>query len=446
MAGAKPGRTGAGRRDSQIRPLYLHAGGNKITTDTAYRKTPSVKLPDYEPIVGKNVIDDLRLLAKRLSGRVIQNINSTFSGGGVAEILQRMVPLLTELGVDARWSVIKGDMPFFEVTKKIHNTLHGRPDPFTQQDISIFNETSRKNIEEHNLVGDIIFVHDPQPVALVERKKELGKKWIWRCHIDVSKPNEEVWSFLQPWVLQYDASVFSAPAFSRSLPIRQFLISPSIDPLSDKNRELSRDTVDAVLAKYKIPGDKPIILQVSRFDYLKDPVGVIQAFRQVKRSIACRLVLAGGTATDDPESDKVLAEVMERAGNDPDIHVLLIPPGSDIEINALQRAAAIVLQKSLKEGFALTVSEALWKEKAVVASAVGGIPLQVQNKFTGLLSHGIEGTAYAIRQLLGNPEYARWLGKNGKEHVKNNFLITRHLKEYMLLFLALDRPEDVIYL
>jgi len=388
----------------------------------------------------------LRLLAKRLSGRVIQNINSTFSGGGVAEILQRMVPLLIELGVDARWSVIKGDMPFFEVTKKIHNTLHGRPDQFTQQDISIFKETSRKNIEEHNLVGDIIFVHDPQPVALVEKKKELGKKWIWRCHIDVSKPNEEVWNFLQPWVLQYDAAVFSAPSFSRPLPIRQFLISPSIDPLSDKNRELSRDTIDAVLDRYKIPDDKPIILQVSRFDYLKDPVGVIQAFRQVKRNIACRLVLAGGTATDDPESDKVLSEVMERAGNDPDIHVLLIPPGSDIEINAMQRAAAIVLQKSLKEGFALTVSEALWKEKPVVASAVGGIPLQVENKFTGLLSHGIEGTAYAIRQLLGNPEYAKWLGKNGKEHVRNNFLITRHLKEYMLLFLALDRTEDVIYL
>ena len=388
----------------------------------------------------------MRLLANKLSGKVIQNINSTFSGGGVAEILQRMVPLLIELGVDARWSVIKGDMPFFEVTKKIHNTLHGRPDQFTQQDISIFNETSRKNIEEHNLVGDIIFVHDPQPVALVERKKELGKKWIWRCHIDISKPNEEVWNFLQPWVLQYDAAVFSAPAFSRPLSIRQFFISPSIDPLSDKNKELSRDTIDAVLAKYKIPNDKPIILQVSRFDYLKDPVGVIQAFQQVKRSIACRLVLAGGTAADDPESDKVLAEVMEKAGGDPDIHVLLIPSGSDIEINAMQRAASIVLQKSLKEGFALTVSEALWKEKAVVASAVGGIPLQVQNKFTGLLSHGIEGTAYAIRQLLGNPEYAKWLGKNGKEHVRNNFLITRHLKEYMLLFLSLDRPEDVIYL
>lgn len=388
----------------------------------------------------------MRLLANKLSGKVIQNINSTFSGGGVAEILQRMVPLLIELGVDARWSVIKGDMPFFEVTKKIHNTLHGRPDQFTQQDISIFNETSRKNIEEHNLVGDIIFVHDPQPVALVERKKELGKKWIWRCHIDISKPNEEVWDFLQPWVLQYDAAVFSAPAFSRPLSIRQFFISPSIDPLSDKNKELSRDTIDAVLAKYKIPNDKPIILQVSRFDYLKDPVGVIQAFQQVKRSIACRLVLAGGTAADDPESDKVLAEVMEKAGGDPDIHVLLIPSGSDIEINAMQRAASIVLQKSLKEGFALTVSEALWKEKAVVASAVGGIPLQVQNKFTGLLSHGIEGTAYAIRQLLGNPEYAKWLGKNGKEHVRNNFLITRHLKEYMLLFLSLDRPEDVIYL
>jgi trehalose synthase len=364
----------------------------------------------------------------------------------VAEILQRMVPLLVELGVDARWSVIKGDTAFFEVTKKIHNTLHGRPDPFTQQDISIFNETSQKNIEELNLVGDIIFVHDPQPVALVEKKRELGKKWIWRCHIDISKPIEEVWNFLQPWVLQYDAAVFSAPAFSRPLSIRQFLISPSIDPLSDKNRELSQDTIQTTLAKYNIPDDKPIILQVSRFDYLKDPIGVIQAFRQVRRSIACRLVLAGGTATDDPESEKVLAEVIQAAKGDPDIHVLLIPPGSDIEINALQRAATVVLQKSLKEGFALTVSEALWKEKPVVASAVGGIPLQVRNKFTGLLSHGIEGTAYAIRQLLGNPEYARWLGKNGKEHVRNNFLITRHLKEYLLLFLALDRTEDVIYL
>jgi len=405
-----------------------------------------VKLSDYEPIVGKGSIEELSLLASKLSGKVIQNINSTFTGGGVAEILGRMLPLLSELGVDARWSVIKGDLAFFEVTKKLHNALHGREEKISPQDISVFQETSRKNIQELELYGDIIFVHDPQPVALVERKKELGKKWIWRCHIDVSRPNETAWNFIKPWVTQYDAAVFSAPAFSTPLPIRQFLISPSIDPLSDKNRELSQDIIDSVLSKYGIPSDKPLIVQVSRFDYLKDPVGVIQAFKQVRRSINCRLVLAGGTATDDPESGKVLAEVQDKAEGNRDIQILVLPPGSDIEINALQRAATVVVQKSLKEGFALTVSEALWKAKPVVASAVGGIPLQVKNKFTGLLSHGIEGTAYAIKQLLGNPEYAKWLGQNGREHVKHNFLITRHVKDYMVLFLTLGRSEEIIYL
>jgi trehalose synthase len=405
-----------------------------------------VRVEDYEPIIGKSSIEELRLLADKLSGKVIQNINSTYAGGGVAEILSRMLPLLSQLGVDARWSVIKGNEEFFQVTKKIHNALHGRGGPLSPQDISLFKETSQKNIEETNLSGDILFIHDPQPIALVEKKKEIGKKWVWRCHVDVSQPIESVWGFLEPWVTQYDAAVFSAPAFSRPLPIRQFLISPSIDPLSDKNKGLPRDAIDAVLSKYGVPNDKPMIVQISRFDYLKDPVGVISAFKLVKRSIDCSLVLAGGTATDDPESNMVLAEVKEKAGNDPDIHILLIPPGSDLEINALQRAATVVLQKSLKEGFGLTVSEALWKAKPVVASAVGGIPLQVKNKFTGLLSHGIEGTAFAIRQILTNPEYAKWLGENGKEHVRHNFLITRHLKEYLLLFISLDHSEDVIYL
>lgn len=388
----------------------------------------------------------MRLIAGKLAGKVIQNINSTFTGGGVAEILSRMIPLLGELGVDARWNVIKGSQEFFQVTKKFHNALHGRAERITQEDFSLFLETSQRNIKELDLYGDIIFVHDPQPVVLVTKKKELGRKWVWRCHIDVSRPDEKVWDFLRPYVVEYDAAVFSAPAFSREIPIRQVLISPSIDPLSDKNKELPPETVDSVLAKYGIPRDKPIITQVSRFDYLKDPVGVIQAFEMVRRSIDCRLVLAGGTATDDPESDQVLAEVKERAAGTPDIHVLLLPSGSDIEINALQRASTAILQKSLKEGFGLTVSEALWKGKPVVASAVGGIPLQVKNKFTGLLSHGIEGTAYAMKQLLTNPEYARWLGENGREHVRQNFLITRHLRDYLLLFLSLDHPEDVIYL
>jgi trehalose synthase len=396
--------------------------------------------------VGRSAIEELKLVAAKLAGKVIQNINSTFTGGGVAEILSRMVPLLGQLGVDARWNVIKGDDAFFQVTKKFHNALHGRDERITPEDFAVFQETTQKNIREMELYGDILFIHDPQPVGLIARKKELGKKWLWRCHIDVSHPDEEAWNFVQPFVVQYDAAVFSAPSFSRELPIRQFLISPSIDPLSDKNRELTAETIDSVLAKYGIPKDKPIITQVSRFDYLKDPVGVIEAFEMVKKSVDCRLVLAGGTATDDPESDKVLAEVREKAGDNPDVHVLLIPPGSHIEINALQSASTIIVQKSLREGFGLTVSEALWKAKPVIASAVGGIPLQVKNKLTGLLSHGIPGTAYALRQLLTNPEYAQWLGNNGREHVRHNFLITRHLKDYLLLFLALEHPEDIIHL
>lgn len=388
------------------------------------------------------------MLSAKLSGKVIQNVNSTFSGGGVAEILSRMMPLLKQLGVDARWDTIKGNEPFFQVTKKFHNALHGRREKITKDDFALFRETTQKNIKRLQLDGDIIFVHDPQPVGLITKKKGLGKKWVWRCHIDLSHPNKKVWNFLKPFVVQYDAAVFSAPAFSCKLPLRQFLISPSIDPLSDKNRELDQQAIDAVLAKYGVPQDKPIITQISRFDYLKDPLGVIQAFELVRKSIDCRLVFAGGTASDDPESGKVLAEVRQRAGDNPDIHILPITPdpGSDIEINALQRAATVIVQKSHREGFGLTVTEALWKAKPVVASAVGGISLQIENKFTGLLTYETEGTAYAIRQLLTNPEYARWLGENGREHVRYNFLVTRHLRDYLLLFLALDHAEDIIRL
>ncbi|MEK6599497.1 MAG: glycosyltransferase [Deltaproteobacteria bacterium] len=404
------------------------------------------KIQDYVPIVGRSTIEELRALAERLSGKVIQNINSTFIGGGVAEILTRMVPLLNQLGVDARWTTIKGSEGFFDVTKKFHNALHGRKEHISSEDFSLFLEVSNKNIEELRFQGDIIFVHDPQPIALIAKKKELGEKWIWRCHIDVSNSDKKVWEFLRNFIIEYDAAVFSAPNFAQQLPIPQFMISPSIDPLSDKNKELPSEIIDSVLSKYGLDKDKPIIAQISRFDYLKDPIGVIQAFEMVRKSIDCQLILAGGTATDDPESVKVLQEVKDRASHNPDIHILLIPPESDIEINALQRAAAIILQKSIKEGFGLTITEALWKGKPVVASAVGGIPLQVKNKFTGLLCYSVEGAAYAIKRLLSNPEYAIWLGKNAQEHVRQNFLITRHLKDYLLLFISLYYNSDEIYL
>lgn len=402
-----------------------------------------IKLEDYIPVVGESVIHDLRLLADRLRGKTVQHINSTAVGGGVAEILNRMVPLLKELGVESRWDVIKGGEQFFEVTKKFHNLLHGRPGEVTPRDYEIFLENSQDNIDNLPTDSDIVFVHDPQPMALIS--KRAGNKWIWRCHIDVSNPYPELWTFLHSFLIRYDSAVFSAPGFSRPLPIRQFLISPSIDPLSDKNKELPQETIDAVLRKYHIVPDKPILTQISRFDRLKDPLGVLEAYRQVKKYNDCQLILAGGGAADDPEGVQVLNEVRERAGHDPDIHILLLPQ-NDIEINALQRASTVIIQKSLKEGFGLTVAEGLWKAKPVVASAVGGIPLQVTHKYSGLLCHSIEGAAFAIKQLLHSPEYAKKLGENGREHIKNNFLLTRHLKEYLLLFLSLYHGDDVVYL
>jgi trehalose synthase len=404
------------------------------------------RLSDYQPIVGRGAIEELEILADQIAGRKIQNINSTYTGGGVAEILSRLVPLLSELGVSIGWDVVGGDARFFEVTKKLHNALHGRGDSLTRDEIAVYMATSDRHLRETAITGDLVVVHDPQPCGLVRRRDEDGRRWVWRCHIDLSSPQPEAWELLRPLVERYHCAIFSAPQFARSLPIRQLLVSPSIDPLSDKNRELPPETIRATLDRHGIPGDLPLITQISRFDRLKDPVGVIAAFELVRRSFPCRLVLAGGTATDDPESAEVLAEVQERASGNPFIHVLLLPPRSDLDVNALQRASTVVVQKSLREGFALTVSEALWKEKPVVATAVGGIPLQVKNGITGLLSHGIAGTARDLRQLLANPDYARHLGRNGREHVRQNFLVTRHMRDYLLLAIALSRPGDLIHL
>ncbi len=401
------------------------------------------KLEEYIPIVGQSIIDDLRLLADKLKGKTIQHINSTSVGGGVAEILSRMSPLIKDLGVDAKWDVIKGGEQFFEVTKKFHNVLHGRPEEVTDKDFEVFMETSRHNIESMETQADIMFIHDPQPIALVNKKS--GNKWIWRCHIDVSNPNKRVWEFLMDFIVKYDSAVFSSPSFAQKLPIRQFLISPSIDPLSEKNMELAPEIIDAVLKKYGIIRNKPIITQISRFDRLKDPLGVIDAYSLVKKYIDCQLILAGGTAADDPEGAKVIDEVIEKAKGDSDIHILLLSQ-NDIEVNALQRASDVIIQKSLKEGFGLTVAEALWKAKPVVASNVGGIPLQIKHKYSGLLCHSIDGAGFAIKQLLNSPGYAKRLGENGREHIRNNYLITRHIKEYMLLFLSLYHPEEVVYL
>ena len=404
-----------------------------------------IRIEDYVPIAGQAVVEELFLLAERLSGRVIQNINSTAVGGGVAEILSRMVPLLGQLGVKARWDVIKGDEKFFAITKKFHNGLHGVPTKLNNGEYEYFLEVNRQNAADI-VFDDIVFVHDPQPVALIEKRSEIGKRWVWRCHIDFSRPDPKIWKFLSQFVTRYDATVFSAPAFAQKIPVPQLLIAPSIDPLSDKNRELPEQTIDSVFERFGIDRSRPVVTQISRFDYLKDPLGVIQAYKRARAHVDMQLVLAGGGATDDPEGPMIMERVKEEAEKDRDIFALFLPPASDIEINALQRGSTVILQKSLREGFGLTVAEALWKAKPTIAGAVGGIPLQVTHKYSGILTHSIEGTAHWIRQLISAPEYAAKLGANGREHIRNNFLITRHIKDYLLLFVSLFHDGDVVYL
>jgi len=406
-----------------------------------------IQLEDYQEIAGPGVTEELRELADRVAGRSMQHINSTPVGGGVAEILTRLVPMLRELGVEATWDVIKGDQAFFNVTKAFHNALHGKPEEITAEMYDIFRATTEANLHDFNFTGDVIFVHDPQPAGLVARKPEIGRRWVWRCHIDVSAPQPDVWEFLRPSIEQYDAAIFSMPDFAQRLPVAQFRIAPSIDPLSDKNKPVDNAQVNKVLEKYQIDPGRPVLTQISRFDRFKDPLGVVAAYRLVKKRHRCQLVLAGGGAADDPEGEEVLRDVQEAAADDPDIHVLLLPPFSDLEINALVRGSTVIIQKSIREGFGLTVSEALWKKKAVVGGATGGIKLQIIDGRTGFLVHSAEGAATRITQLLGDRRLREKVGENGYQHVRQNFLVTRHVRDYILTMLAVEHPgESMIYL
>jgi trehalose synthase len=398
-----------------------------------------IPLDDYAELLGAGEIEELRALAMPLRGRSIEMINSTAVGGGVAEILNRLVPLAEELDLNIKWDVMKGGEDFFEVTKSFHNALHGAPYHASPKDFETFIAYTERNRSSLPLDAEFVVIHDPQPAGLIEARPSAANHWVWRCHIDLSHPNRAVWDFLEKFVSRYDGAMFSSPEFSRQLPIPQYLFYPAIDPLSEKNQELEPDFIAQVLGRFGIDPQRPILTQISRFDRLKDPVGVIRAYRIVKRYFDCQLVLAGGSASDDPEGSVVLKEVLREADNDPDIRVLELPAWAPLEVNALQRASTIVIQKSLREGFGLTVSEALWKKKPVVASAVGGIPIQIIHKHTGMLAHSVEGTAYQIRFLLSHPEIAAKLGEHGYQHVKENFLITQKLKRYLTLFLTLAR-------
>ena len=399
-----------------------------------------ITIENYRKIIGSNEVEEIKMLASMLEGRRMHNVNATFEGGGVAEILTRLVPLLKSLGIKATWDIIKGDTNFFEVTKAFHNALHGADVAISDEMFEIFEHFTRMNLDFFDKEADYYIIHDPQPVGLVRKRNEFpGSMWAWRCHIDVSTPNKLVWDFLDDDVDKYDMSIFTMPQFSRELSIPQIMITPSIDPLANKNRDLDRKTIEKTLDKYGLDPDRPMISQISRFDRLKDPIGVIQAYKLAKKRMDCQLCLAGGGASDDPEGQAVLQEVREAADGDPDIKILELPPFSDVDINALQRASAVVLQKSLKEGFGMTVTEALWKGRPVIGGAVGGIKAQVINGVTGYLVHSIEGCARRIEDLLRNPAKGNWMGANGRELVRNNYLLTRHVKNYLLLMIYMNK-------
>ena len=398
-------------------------------------------LSAYAGITGDGVIDQLQQLSKPLRGKRVVHVNSTRVGGGVAEILNKLIPLMNELDIETSWEVISGESEFYQCTKSFHNALQGNRVEIPGNLYKVYEETNRQNMERLRPVlkdADVVIIHDPQPALFLNYCPERTGVWVWRCHIDVSHPYRPVWKYLREFVNAYDASIFSLANFSQRLKHPQYLIAPSIDPLSEKNMEISEKEIRAVYAEFDIDPKRPLITQVSRYDRFKDPIGVIYAYRLAKRFVPdLQLVLAGGGATDDPEGEAVLKEVQTAAKGDDGIHILLLPSDAHRKINALQRVSDIVLQKSIKEGFGLTVTEAMWKGKPVIGGNAGGIRLQVVDHHTGFLVDTPEGAALRMRYLFFNRDKMKAMGEKAHQTVRDNFLITRHLREYLTMMVAL---------
>ncbi len=393
-------------------------------------------LEDYREIVGDDVIAEIYRFARPLYGKRVLHINSTYYGGGVAEILDSLVPLLNTIGLDADWRLLRGTPEFFTITKKFHNAIQGEPLRMTDIKASLYIENNQDFSIYCKIDADIVFIHDPQPLPLIRFYKKR-QPWLWRCHVDLSNPNKELWNFLKGFILAYDGIIVSDEHYVRKdLPIKYTIIDPATDPLSTKNRELPEELCERTFQKYGIPRDLPIITQISRFDKWKDPIGVIEVYKRVRKEVKCRLVLCGSMATDDPEGWEIFEQTRNAAGTMLDNKdIILITVEDNVLVNTLQRKSAVVLQKSIREGFGLTVTEALWKGTPVVASNVGGIPRQVIDNQTGFLvePHDYDLCAEIVCSLLRHPKVGKVLGENGKEHVRRNFLITRHIVDDLRL-------------
>lgn len=394
-------------------------------------------LDRYKPIVGSDTVDKIKELSERIGRIRVVHVNSTRLGGGVAEILHKLIPLKNDIGLETTWEVVTGEDDYYRCTKSFHNAIQGNNVKIEQHLLDTYENTIIQNavkLRPQLESADIVFIHDPQPCALREYVDNTYAKWIWRCHIDASSPGREVWDYLTGYIEEYDGSIFSTTEFLQPLSHRQYIITPSIDPLSEKNEFIENGYINSTYERFGIDPERPVISQVSRYDRFKDPVGVIKAYRIVKKTVPeLQLVLAGGDAADDPEGAEVLKEVRSEANGDGDIHTLLLPPDANKTINAIQRMSDIVIQKSLREGFGLTVTEGLWKEKPVIGGNTGGIRTQIIDNENGFLVDSVEDAASKIEYLLQNPGKSKEFGQAAKEHVRHNFLITRHLLDYLEL-------------
>jgi len=404
----------------------------------------SVRLEAYREVAPRGGIELLGRLAERLRGRRFVHVNGSRFGAGSPEVLARLIPMLQGLGIEAVWEVVVGDPDSYAAIRQIERGLTGLgPPALPEAAVRAYREAAAANAAALHLEGDVVMVHDVAALPLGHHRTTAGR-WVWGCHGDLSHAHRRVWNVARADLERYDAAVFSLPRFAHRLPIPTLIVHPAVDPLSERNRDLSRAAVDGALARLGVPRDKPLVVQVAPYARSKDPLGVVRAYRLAKKYADCRLVLAGWGVNDNPEGRAVLDEVREAAAADPDVHPLVLPPDAGIELNALQRAAAVVVHKPLREDFGLAVAEAMWKGKPVIGGTAGGITVQIVYDLTGYTVNSVEGAAYRIRYLLNNPEAATRIGRIAREHVRRNFLITRHLADYLTLLQVVNggRPLE----
>ena len=391
---------------------------------------------DYESLIGAEAVERIQRKADALKGLHVAHVNSTYYGGGVAELLDSLTLLMNGVGIKAGWRVIQGAPDFFGITKKMHNALQGGDLHMTDMKTEIYEGIIHENaIRNHLDHHDMVVVHDPQPLPLITHYQRKGP-WIWRCHIDLSNPHQELWNYLSNYIELYNAVIVSIPDYQRELDTPQVFFMPAIDPFSIKNKEMDEAEIDERLDHYGIPDDLPLVVQISRFDRWKDPLGVIQAFKQAREAYGfdATLVLLGNVATDDPEGE----EVYESLLSERDERIVILSREDTSLVNALQRRAAVVLQKSLSEGFGLTVTEAMWKGQPVIGGDVGGIRYQIEDGENGFLVDSVDEAAHRIGQLVQDPDMRQRMGQQARESVRDQFLMTRLLEQYLDLFSAFE--------